>query len=346
MPGIEQVIKEVNKKFKASLVTEGIRYESLPRIPFSSPRLNYMTYGGIPTRRIVEFSGDEGSGKTTSALDIVKNAQHIYPDRKVLYVDCENTLDEAWATNLGVNVNDLIVFQPSTETAEEIFSVIADLVSTGDISLAVIDSLGVMISAQAYDKGMEGKTYGGISAALTLFSKMMVPLLIKYDCTLIGINQMRDDMNSQYGGSTTTGGRSWKHNCSMRIEFRQSDYIDEKGNSISRGVENPAGNLVKCYLKKSKVCRCDRKISFYTLNYLEGIDYITDTIDVAVKENIISCSGAWYSLVNPDTGELLTIGDRKLQFQGKLKLKQFLSENTDILEDIMQRVHEINVKNR
>lgn len=334
MANIEQLIKEVNKRFKSSIVNEGIQYESIPRIPFSSPRLNYMTYGGIPVRRIIEFSGDEGSGKTTSALDIVKHAQQMFPSRKVLYVDCENTLDPYWATLLGVDISDLILFQPQTETAEQIFSVIESFIQTDEVSLVVIDSLGVMVSAQAYEKGIEGKTYGGISAALTLFSKTVIPLLSRHDCTLIGINQMRDDMNSMYGGSTTTGGRGWKHNCSMRMEFRRSDYIDENGASVTRGVENPAGNLVKCHMIKTKVCRPDRKVGFYTLNYLQGIDYVTDTIDVAIKEGIITAAGAWYSLVDNNTGEIMSVGDRPMRFQGKQKLKEFLAANYDILEQI------------
>lgn len=338
---IEQLIKDVNKKFKSNIVNEGIRFVRVPRIPFSSPRLNYMTYGGIPTKRIIEFSGDEGSGKTTSALDIVGNAQRLYPDRKVLYVDCEHTLDEPWATLLGVDVASLLLIQPETQTAEEIFDVILEFIRTNEISLVVLDSLGVMVSAQAYAKTMEEKTYGGISAPLSTFSNKLVPLLARHDCTFIGINQMRDDMNSQYGGTKTTGGHAWKHMCSMRIEFRKSDYIDAEGKSISRGVENPAGNLVKCHLLKTKVCRQDRKINFFTLNYIEGIDYVIDTIDTAMKYSLIVQAGAWYRFVDPETGEIMQRDGKPMQFQGKAKVKQLLLEDDELFNDITEKLNKL-----
>ncbi|NLY18604.1 MAG: hypothetical protein GX045_06575, partial [Clostridiaceae bacterium] len=71
--------------------------------------------------------------------------------------------------------------------------------------------------------------------ALTLFSKEMIPICARTGCLLIGINQIRDDMNSMYGGTTTTGGRAWRHNCSVRMTFMRSDYIDDKGTPLSRG---------------------------------------------------------------------------------------------------------------
>lgn len=341
MSSLDQLIKDTNKKFKSEIVNSGIKYENSPRINFSSPRLNYMLYGGLPTGCICEFAGDEGSGKTTTALDIVANAQRMFPDRKAMYIDCENTLDAEWAKKLGVNIDDLILLQPNTETAEQIFEIALQFIETGEISVMVIDSLGVMISAQAYDKTMEEKTYGGISMALTLFSKKAVPLLARTGCTLIGINQMRDDMNSMYGGMTTTGGRAWRHNCSVRLMFQRSDYIDDKGVSVSRGVENPAGNLVKCSIIKTKVCRPDRKIGFYTLKYLEGIDYISDTIDVAIKEGIINQASAWYSLVDLETGEILCDEDNKpVKFQGKPKLREFLLENAPMFEIITNQINQ------
>lgn len=337
-------MKEVNKKFNAEIMGKGIpQYDGVTRLTFSSPRLNYMVYGGLPVGRMYEFSGDENSGKTTTALDAVKNAQILFPDRKVLYADCENTLDEDWARLLGVNVDEMILLQPETETAEQIFQIIADAVETGEISLVVIDSLGVMLSGQAYEKDMEGKTYGGISAPLTLFSKKMIPILARNQSILIGINQMREDMNSMYGGTTTTGGKGWKHNCSARLQFQKSDYIDDAGTSLTRGCENPAGNLVKCNLVKTKICRPDRKVGFYTLKYLEGIDYISDTIDVAAKEGVINKSGAWYTLLeNWEEGVPFVDADGKpLKFQGKPKLHDFLRDNSEYLEHVTSQINMI-----
>ena len=91
MSNLDSVIKDLNKKFKTNLINEGLVFEKISRVPFSSPRLNYMLYGGLPVGRIIEFAGEEGGGKTTTALDVVANAQRLIPDKKVAYVDVERT---------------------------------------------------------------------------------------------------------------------------------------------------------------------------------------------------------------------------------------------------------------
>ena len=334
---LEEAMREVNKKFKSPVCQTGLKFDSVSRIPFSSPRLNYMTYGGIPVGRIIEFAGEEGGGKTTTALDLVAHAQKLFPDKQVLYVDVERTLDAEWAQKLGVDIDSLILFSPDEQTAEEIMEATKTLIETGSISVCVLDSLAAMVSAQAYSKTIEDRTYGGISMALTLFSKEMIPVCARTNCTLIGINQVREDMNSTYGGTTTTGGRAWRHNCSVRMTFQKSDYLDDKGNSIPRNSENPVGHLVKVALVKSKVCKLDRKVGFYTLKYLTGIDYVSDIIDLAVKAGIINAAGAWYSILEEDGSTALYEG-APLKFQGKAKLNQFLVENADWTDEINERV--------
>lgn len=336
---LEEVMKDVNKKFKADVCKQGLKFDAVTRIPFSSPRLNYMTYGGIPVGRIIEFAGEEGGGKTTTALDLVAHAQKMFPDKQVLYVDVERTLDPDWATKLGVDVDSLIMLTPDEQSAEEIFEVTKQIVDTGSISLCVLDSLAAMVSAQAYSKTIEDRTYGGISMALTLFSKEMIPVCARTGCTLIGINQVREDMNSMYGGTTTTGGRAWRHNCTVRMTFQKSDYLDDKGNSIPRNSENPVGHLVKVALVKSKVCNLDRKVGFYTLNYMRGIDYLSDIIDLAIRAGLINAAGAWFSILD-ENGEVAQNEGNPLKFQGRSKLYAFLSENSDWVEELNEQVLE------
>ena len=334
---LEEAMREVNKKFKSDVCKQGLSFDDVKRIPFSSPRLNYMTYGGMPVGRIIEFAGEEGGGKTTTALDLVAHAQKMFPDKQVLYVDIERTLDAEWAEKLGVDIDRLILFSPDEQTAEEIMEATKTIVETGSISLCVLDSLAAMVSAQAYSKTIEDRTYGGISMALTLFSKEMIPVCARTGCTMIGINQVREDMNSTYGGTTTTGGRAWRHNCSVRMTFQKSDYLDDKGNSIPRNSENPVGHLVKVALVKSKVCKLDRKVGFYTLKYLTGIDYISDIIDLAIKAGIVNAAGAWYSILD-ENGNVAQNEGTALKFQGRAKLHAFLSENDDWADEINEKV--------
>ncbi len=321
MSNLDLIIKDLNKKMKVGNIQLGVDFQEVQKIPFSSCRLNYMTYGGIPIGRIAEFYGTDGSGKTTTALDVAGNAQKLFPDKKVLFIDIEHTFDPIWASKLGVDCDNLLYLDPDSLGAEEVFNTAIELINSGEISLIVLDSIGAMVSMQANEKEIGERTYGGISMALTEFTKKVTPILARTQSTFIGINQARDDMNSPYGGTTTTGGKCWRHGCSTRLEFRKGNYIDEKGNNLSRACENPAGNIVNVALIKSKVVRPDRKVGFYTLKYLEGIDYVSDAVDVAIKLELVVQGGAWFSLVDIETGEILN------KFQGKSKLIDYLKEN-------------------
>lgn len=332
---LESIVKDLNKKMKVGNISLGVDFQEVQKIPFSSCRLNYMTYGGIPVGRIAEFYGADGSGKTTTAIDVAGNAQKMFPDKKVLFIDIERTFDTEWATKLGLDCDNIIYLDPDSMGAEEVFNIIIDLVDSGEISLCILDSIGAMVSTQANEKQIGERTYGGISMALTEFSKKITPILARTQTAFIGINQVRDDMNSMYGGTTTTGGRAWRHACTTRLEFRAGQFIDEKGNKLTRACENPAGNIVNVALVKSKVCRPDRKVGFYTLKYLTGIDYISDTVDVGILVNVVNQSGAWFTIVDIETGEI------KEKFQGKARLIEFLKTNEQAYKELSANIETI-----
>ena len=331
---MDELIKSINKDMKDEFVHKGLPKYDYDRIPFTSPRLNYMTYGGIPIGKLIEFYGENHGGKTTTALDIVANYQHMENAKGVLYADIENSLDPVWATKLGVDLesDDFYLITPTNQGAETIFEQIKAMIDTGEIGLVIIDSLGAMVSNQAMEKSIEDKTYGGIAMALTNFGKKAEMLCNKYNCTIIGINQLRADMNSMYGGTTTPGGEAWKFLCSVRMEFRMGKYIDEKGNDLTRQAENPAGNYVLVSMKKNKTCSPTRRVGFYTINYLTGIDYLKDLVEVAIKYGIIEKSGAWFAILDPDSGEQI------IKLQGQSKVNEYLEDeqNIDVLRKIEQ----------
>lgn len=366
MGKLDTLVAEINKQWKEDIATRGVQRIHTQKIPFTSPRLNYMTYGGLPRKRLIEFSGDENGGKTTTALDVVKNAQQLFQKeweeelsnkdtdakrkaylesrgpKRVVWADCENTFDEEWAIKNGVDLDTLYLLRPQTQAAEDIFEMLLNMIETDEVGLAVIDSIGVMLSKQAFEKEVGDKTYGGISMALTRFSEVAVLDCRKYDCTVIGINQMRDDLNSPYGGKTTTGGRAWKHNCSVRLQFSKGDLLDENGNSINRSSESPKGNKVMVSIVKTKVDKPDRRTGFYTLMYDYGIDEIADLVEVGIKYGIINKSGSWFSFCDIETGEILTDDEGKeLKFQGQSKLTDFLRTDEIMLDTIREKINEL-----
>lgn len=341
MSKLDSIIKEINKEYKEEIAFNGndaelIKYE---KVPFSSPRLNYMMYGGLPMGRMIEFAGAERSGKTTTALDMVKQCQIKFAEeakknktemRRVCFVDAENTFDVEWATKLGVNVKDLLLIKPQEQYAEQIFEIMRTVIETGEIGLIVLDSVAQLVSKSAFEEDIEKKQYGGIAMSLTKFCNIIVPLLGKYNCMCIMINQVREDLNNPYNEFITPGGRGFKHNCSVRLMFQQGNFIDVNNKELTRGAENPAGNLVKVKIEKSKVCRSDRRMGFYTLNYLEGIDYISDTIDVLIQLGAILQRGSYYDIINPDTGEVLY----NEKIQGKPNLIKVIKENKELFKKL------------
>ena len=368
------LFNDFNKKYKEELFTRGKVIQRCQVIPFSSPRANYMLYGGIPRGRLTEFAGEESGGKTSSCLDIVGNAQKLflqeYKDavatlesiekptkaqileltelkelgpKRCLYVDAENTFDEDWAEKLGVDVSALDFMSPQSQAAEEIFEMLINLIGTGEFGLVVIDSLGVMLSKQAYDKTIEEKTYGGIAMALTNFSKRAEMLCAKTNCALIGVNQLRDKMDSMYGGTTTIGGKAWKHNCSVRLSFRKGDHFDEKFAKVAKSTyENPYGHYVQICVEKTKICKPNRKLGFYTLVYDTGISAMMDYISIAIDNDWIKQGGAWFTFIDPSTGEVLCDDEGSaVKVQGQKNLPEFLNTHEEYYNSIKVAVDKL-----
>ena len=333
---LDELCKNFNKKYKETLVQKGLTEYNYQRIPFTSPRLNYMTFGGIPIGKLVEFYGEEHGGKTTTALDIVANYQKMENAREVLYADCENTLDTEWAEKLGVDVDSMTILKPTSQGAEDLFDFISAAMDTGEIGLVVIDSLGVMLSNQAMEKDIAEKTYGGIAMALTNFSKRAEGICQRHKCTVIGINQMRDDLGNPYGGTTTTGGKAWKHNCIARLEFRKGKYIDERGNELNSRAESPCGNLVQVSMTKNKSCPPTRRLGYYTLKYDTGIDYLADLVELAIKFGAINKSGAWFDIIDISTGEII-----EGKIHGQSNVLDYLKENKSVLDMIDSTVNKL-----
>lgn len=343
MSKIDVLMKDITKKYGVNTAGYGLAQEEYDKIPFSSPRLNYMTFGGLAVGRIYEFYGPEGSGKTTTAIDVIKNAQikfaqeyeeqlnlgnTDFQERKVFFLDEEGTFDRVWASKFGVDVEKIAFFRPQGESAEEVLDIMRKFIETGEVGLAVLDSVATLVSGQVYEESFDKKAYGGIAATLTRFVNVIKGPLLKYNCTLIMINQVRQDLNSMFGGQITPGGQAFKHACSARFCFRKGKFIDKDGNELNNSAENPAGNIVHMVIAKSKIFEATRRVGYYTINYVHGPDIISDYVEVGKQVGIINQRGAFFDIIDPATGELLNSD----KIQGKVKLKSELQNHKEWLK--------------
>lgn len=251
----------------------------------------------------------------------------------VVYVDAEQTLDVEWAKLLGVDTEAMILVRPQEQTAEQVLQIIIDLVSTGDVGLCVLDSIPMLVSQNILEESLEKKSYGGISQALTTFCSKITPHLVQNQCAFIGINQIREDLSSMYNTTSTPGGKMWKHACSLRLRFRKDTLLDINNGELTSRAENPAGNRVGIEITKTKVCKPDRRIGYYTLNYTGGIDVLADTLTIGIQLMLIKRGGSWYYYTDKNGNEY--------KFQGSAKLLEELRTNEPFKTELQNRINEV-----
>ena len=329
-------MKKVNKTYGSEIVELNVTEKDLDLIPFTSPRLNYMSYGGVPRGRITEFYGEESSGKSTLCLDLMANFQKKWPDEYILYIDIEGTYDAKWASNMGVKPDTVVILNCLGQYAEEVFDQVKEAMETCAFGLMILDSIGAMYSKQASEKSFEEKTYGGIALSLTQFVNQCVPIIKRNNIAFVGINQIRENIGNMYNPISTPGGKAWKFACSQRYMCRKGKFLDEKGNEISSGSENPQGHLIEVKLIKSKTCPSDRRISKCSLFYRTGIRQDIDLLDLAVKFDVIHKAGAWFNA---------TINGNDYKWQGQIKVLEAINSNKELFENIKIKVMNLLLEN-
>lgn len=340
---LKETLKAISKKYGDTVVRVGVQSLDVDGIlSLGSPSFDFCVYGGIPEGRIVEFSGAEGSGKTTTAFMCAASYQREeikrHPDnpRAIILLDNEGTADPVWAKKLGYNMDEdadvpTIIIRPEAQSAEEIFDMALDMLKTGEVGLLIFDSIATLVPQQIADESMEKQQMGGIAKALTRFANTAIGLLRKYQATLIAINQVRENMSGYGDPLTTPGGRAWKHACSMRLMFKRGDFFDEEGNVLTKAAESPAGHIIQVAVLKTKVCKWDRKLGYMHLNYVKGVDVLQDTIDVALHFGFIDNSvQGTFKLINPDTGEILQDSEgNEIKIRGKKNVAEYFRTHTD-----------------
>lgn len=355
---LKDVLKSITKEYGDSVVKIGVDDLSVDgMLSLGSPSADFATYGGVPEGRIIELSGAEGSGKTTTAFLIAASYQREEVNRHpvgeewedingnmhegprcIVLLDNEGTADPTWAKKFGYDMAEdadvkTIIIRPTAQSAEEIFDMALDMLKTGEVGLLIFDSIATLVPQQIADESMEKQQMGGIAKALTRFANTAIGLLRKYRATLVAINQVRENISGYGDPLQTPGGRAWKHACSMRLMFKRGAFFDADGNEVAKkDAMSPAGHIVEMVVLKTKTCKWDRKLSYYHLNYDRGIDIVADTIDVATHFGFIQnpVQGS-FIIVNPDTGEAICDADGKeVKIRGKKNLADYFRNNTDM----------------
>jgi recombination protein RecA len=319
---LEAARLQLEKQFgKGSLMKLGGdgRDTSIRVIPSGSVLLDSaLGVGGYPRGRVIEIYGPESSGKTTLALHAIAEAQK--QGGIAAFVDAEHALDPVYARNLGVNTDELWVSQP--DTGEQALEIAESLVRSGAVDVIVVDSVAAL-TPQAEIEGEMGDSHMGLQARLMSQAlRKLTGTISKSGTSLIFINQIRMKIGVMFGNpETTTGGRALKFYSSVRLEVRRIE-------TISKGSDDAIGNRVRVKVVKNKVAPPFKKVELEII-FGKGVSATASLLDAALKFELISKSGSWYSY-----------GEERIG-QGRENAKEFLDNNPDIAKAVDDKVRRL-----
>ena len=269
---------------------------------------------GLPRGRIIELFGPESSGKTTLALHVIANAQKA--GGIAAFIDAEHALDPSWAKRIGVNLEDLLVSQPSY--GEEALQIAEMLIKSNAVDVIVIDSVAALVPKAELD-GEIGDTHVGLQARMmSQAMRKLTGAIARAKTTVIFINQIREKIGVMFGSpETTPGGRALKFYSSVRLDIRRITSLKEGENTI--------GARTRAKVVKNKVAP-PFKVAEFDMLASRGISYEGDVLDLAVEDKLVAKSGAWFSC-----------GEIRLG-QGREKARQFLEEDPVLTQELREKV--------
>src|SRR6201995_773614 len=306
---IDLALAQIEKQFgKGSIMRLGNKEAIVPISVISTGSISFdaaLGVGGVPRGRVIEIFGPESSGKTTITLQIIAEAQKA--GGMAAFVDAEHALDPIYAKKLGVDVDNLLVSQP--DYGEQALEITEALVRSGAIDVLVVDSVAALVPKAELD-GEMGDSHVGLQARLMSQAlRKLTGTVAKSRTCLIFINQIREKIGVMFGNpETTTGGRALKFYSAVRIDIRRIAAIKEGDEMV--------GSRTRVKVVKNKVTAPFREAEF-DIMYGEGISREGDLLDLAVNNNLLEKSGAWYSYKSERIG------------QGRENARQFLKDNRD-----------------
>ena len=288
---------------------------SVETVPTGSLSLDIaLGLGGVPKGRVIEVYGPESSGKTTVTLHMIAEVQKR--GGIAGFIDAEHALDPVYAKNIGVNIDELYISQP--DSGDQALEIAETMVRSGAMDIIVIDSVAALVPKQEIEGDM-GDSHVGLQARLMSQAlRKLTPVISKSNCVVIFINQLREKVGVMFGNpETTTGGRALKFYASVRMDVRRIETLKQNGEMV--------GNRTRIKIVKNKIAPPFKEAEF-DIMFGKGISKEGDILDLAVKCDLVSKSGAWFAYNGDKIG------------QGRENAKTYLSEHPEIMEELEQNI--------
>ena len=307
---LTQIEKAYGKGSVMKLGESGVNM-NIETVPTGSISLDIaLGLGGVPKGRIIEVYGPESSGKTTVALHMVSEVQKR--GGIAGFIDAEHALDPVYARSIGVDIDNLYISQP--DNGEQALEITETMVRSGAVDIIIVDSVAALVPKAEID-GEMGDSHVGLQARLMSQAlRKLTAIISKSNCVVIFINQLREKVGVMFGSpEVTTGGRALKFYASVRMDVRRIETLKQGGDVV--------GNRVRVKVVKNKIAPPFKEAEF-DIMFGKGISKTGDILDLAVKENIVEKSGAWFAYGSSKIG------------QGRENAKQYLAEHPAICAEI------------
>ena len=320
LKALDAAITQIEKSYgKGSIMKLGDSGANMniETVPTGSISLDIaLGLGGVPKGRVIEIYGPESSGKTTVALHMVAEVQKR--GGIAGFIDAEHALDPVYAKNIGVDIDNLYISQP--DNGEQALEITETMVRSGAVDIVIVDSVAALVPKAEID-GEMGDSHVGLQARLMSQAlRKLTGIISKSNCCVIFINQLREKVGVMFGNpETTTGGRALKFYSSVRMDVRRVESIKQGGEVI--------GNHVRVKVVKNKIAPPFKEAEF-DIMFGQGISKEGDILDLAVKDDIVEKSGAWYAYGGAKIG------------QGRENAKSYLREHPAVCAEVETKVRE------
>lgn len=261
--------------------------------------------GGLPRGRVVELFGPEASGKTTTCLSIIAEAQRN--GGVTAFVDAEHALDPEWARIIGVDLDNLLVSQP--DTGEQALEIVETLVRSGGIDLIVVDSVAALVPRSEIEGEMGDASMGSQARLMSQALRKLTGIMSKSKTTVVFTNQIRQKIGVMFGNpETTPGGLALKFYASVRMDVRRIEIIKK--------ADVVVGTRARIKVIKNKMAPPFKEAEMVIT--ARGIDRSASVLDAALKKGVLTKSGAFIKYKDKTLGQGLEDAKKSLDDDKKL----------------------------